>query len=291
MSIPMNSHCVDCLLKKHNTTARSLGDDDQAYRLSKGVMQMILDAAPEDSSAVIASRINPLYVEIFGQPEDRYREEKETSNRFVLERLDSVRKIVNESPDPVLTALQYAILGNYIDFSALWKDISFDTLEKMLDNPEKFSFDQTFYPQFCRDMENAKRLLLITDNAGELGFDWVLAEALQKKYPDVEITFCVRGCPVHNDATREDYAFMNIPFPVIDNGSDIGGTELSCIGQEARDAMENADVIIAKGMGNTETLYGCGYPVYYAFLVKCKRFQQVFQAEFMAPMFVKDQKL
>ena len=84
MSIPMNSHCVDCLLKKHNTTARSLGDDDQAYRLSKGVMQMILDAAPEDSSAVIASRINPLYVEIFGQPEDRYREEKETSNRFVL---------------------------------------------------------------------------------------------------------------------------------------------------------------------------------------------------------------
>ena len=57
MSIPMNSHCVDCLLKKHNATARSLGSDEDAYRLSKGVMQLILDAAPEESSAVVGSRV------------------------------------------------------------------------------------------------------------------------------------------------------------------------------------------------------------------------------------------
>lgn len=290
MSIPMNSHCVDCLLKKHNATARSLGNDEDAYRLSKGVMQLILDSAPEESSAVVGSRVNQLYVDIFGQPEDRYREEKEKSNRFVMERLEGVRKIVDAAPDSVLTALQYAILGNYIDFSALWKDVSFEKLEQMLEKPEKFAFDTAFYPQFCRDMEKAKKFLLITDNAGELGFDWVLAEVLQKKYPHVEITFCVRGFPVHNDATREDYEFMKIPFPVIDSGSNIGGTELSCIGETARHAIENADVILAKGMGNTETLYGCGYPVYYAFLVKCKRLQQVFNAEFMAPMFVKDRK-
>ena len=290
MSIPMNSHCVDCLLKKHNATARSLGNDDAAYRLSKGVMQLILDAAPEESSAVVAARINKLYMDIFGMPQDRYREEKEMSNRFVLERLDTVRENVNQASDPVLTALQYAILGNYIDFSALWKDVSFEKLEQMLENPEQFAFDTAFYPEFCREMENAKNLLLITDNAGELGFDWVLADALQKRYPDVKISFCVRGFPAHNDATREDYEFMQIPFPVIDSGSDIGGTELSCIGQEARNAIENADVILAKGMGNTETLYGCGLPVYFAFLVKCKRLEQVFSAGHMTPMFVREPK-
>jgi uncharacterized protein with ATP-grasp and redox domains len=286
----MNSHCVDCLLKKHNATARSLGNDDAAYRLSKGVMQLILDAAPEESSAVVAARINKLYMDIFGMPQDRYREEKEMSNRFVLERLDTVREKVNQASDPVLTALQYAILGNYIDFSALWKDVSFEKLEQMLENPEQFAFDTAFYPEFCREMENAKNLLLITDNAGELGFDWVLADALQKRYPDVKISFCVRGFPAHNDATREDYEFMQIPFPVIDSGSDIGGTELSCIGQEARNAIENADVILAKGMGNTETLYGCGLPVYFAFLVKCKRLEQVFSAGHMTPMFVREPK-
>ena len=212
------------------------------------------------------------------------------SNRFVLERLDIVREKVNQASDPVLTALQYAILGNYIDFSALWKDVSFEKLEQMLENPEQFAFDTAFYPEFCREMENAKNLLLITDNAGELGFDWVLADALQKRYPDVKISFCVRGFPAHNDATREDYEFMQIPFPVIDSGSDIGGTELSCIGQEARNAIENADVILAKGMGNTETLYGCGLPVYFAFLVKCKRLEQVFSAGHMTPMFVREPK-
>lgn len=290
MSIPMNSHCVDCLLSKHNTTARSLGDDAAAYRLSKGVMQLILDAAPEESSAVVAARINQLYMDIFGLPQDRYREEKEISNRFVLERLDTVREKVNQASDPVLTALQYAILGNYIDFSALWKDVSFEKLEQMLEKPEQFAFDTAFYPEFCQEMEKAKKFLLITDNAGELGFDWVLAETLQKKYPHVEITFCVRGLPAHNDATREDYEFMQIPFPVIDSGSDIGGTELSCLGKEARDAIETADVILAKGMGNTETLYGCGLPVYFAFLVKCKRLAQIFSAEHMTPMFVREPK-
>lgn len=290
MSIPMNSHCVDCLLSKHNTTARSLGDDAAAYRLSKGVMQLILDAAPEESSAVVAARINQLYMDIFGLPQDRYREEKEMSNRFVLERLDTVRNKVNQASDPVLTALQYAILGNYIDFSALWKDVSFEKLEQMLEKPEQFAFDTAFYPEFCRDMEKAKKFLLITDNAGEIGFDWVLAETLQKRYPHVKITFCVRGLPAHNDATREDYEFMQIPFPVIDSGSDIGGTELRCLGTEARDAIENADVILAKGMGNTETLYGCGLPVYFAFLVKCKRLAQIFSAEHMTPMFVREPK-
>ena len=290
MSIPMNSHCVDCLLSKHNTTARSLGDDAAAYRLSKGVMQLILDAAPEESSAVVAARINQLYMDIFGLPQDRYREEKEISNRFVLERLDTVRNKVNQASDPVLTALQYAILGNYIDFSALWKDVSFEKLEQMLEKPEQFAFDTAFYPEFCRDMEKAKNLLVVTDNAGEIGFDWVLAETLQKKYPHVKITFCVSGLPAHNDATREDYEFMQIPFPVIDSGSDIGGTELRCLGTEARNAIENADVILAKGMGNTETLYGCGLPVYYAFLVKCKRLAQIFSAEHMTPMFVREPK-
>ena len=290
MSIPMNSHCVDCLLSKHNTTARSLGDDAAAYRLSKGVMQLILDAAPEESSAVVAARINQLYMDIFGLPQDRYREEKEMSNRFVLERLDTVREKVNQASDPVLTALQYAILGNYIDFSALWKDVSFEKLEQMLEKPEQFAFDTAFYPEFCQEMEKAKKFLLITDNAGELGFDWVLAETLQKKYPHVEITFCVRGLPAHNDATREDYEFMQIPFPVIDSGGNIGGTELRCLGKEVRSAIENTDVILAKGMGNTETLYGCGLPVYFAFLVKCKRLAQVFSAEHMTPMFVREPK-
>ena len=288
MSIPTNSYCVECLLGKHAANARSLGDDETAYRFTKAVMRIILDAAPTDSSAVLGARINRLYTEFFGLPQDRFREEKEFSNRFVMERLDDIRAKTEQAEDPVLTGLQYAILGNYIDFSALGKNVSFEALEEMLKHPERFSFDLGVYESFCRDLENAKSMLYLTDNAGEIGFDWLLAEQLQKRYPQLTITFCVRGMPAHNDATREDCEFMGIPFSVIDNGSDIGGTDPASVNAETLAALEDSDVILSKGMGNTETLYGSGYNIYYAFLIKCKRLQQVFHAPFMTATFAKE---
>lgn len=282
MSIPMNSYCVDCLLKKHVHNARQLGDSETAYAFAKAVMELFLTAAPEESSAIIGARINKLYTKFYGLPLDRFKEEKEQSNRFVMARLDAIRERLKSAADPVLTGLQYAIMGNYIDFSALGKNVSFEALDEMLQAPEKFSFDLAVYESLCQDLQNAKTLLYLTDNAGELGFDWLLAEVLQCRYPQLQITFCVRGMPAHNDATREDYEFMGIPFPVMDNGSDIGGTDLASVSPETIHALENTDVIIAKGMGNTETLYGCGYNVYYALLMKCKRLQQVFGAPFMS---------
>lgn len=288
MSIAMNSYCVDCLLKKHTAAARALGDDQTAYAFSKALMALFIQAPETESSAVLGAKINTLYQRFFGLPQDRFREEKETSNRFVLERLDKVRRRVRQSADPVLTGLQYAIMGNYIDFSALGKSVSFDALEEMLTQPERFSFDSAVYDRFCRELADAKTLLYITDNAGEIGFDWVLAEELKRRFPGLSITFCVRGAPAHNDATREDYETMGIPFPVIDSGSDVGGTDLDHIGETAKNALYSADVILAKGMGNTETLYGSGLPIYFAFLAKCKRLQQVFDAQFMQAVLARE---
>ena len=94
--------------------------------------------------------------------------------------------------------------------------------------------------------------------------------------------------PAHNDATREDAEAVGVPFPVIDNGNDVGGTELSLLSGEARQALEEEDVILSKGQGNVETLYGCGYNIYYAFLVKCTRFVQVFHKPLMTPMLVRE---
>ena len=130
--------------------------------------------------------------------------------------------------------------------------------------------------------------MYLTDNAGEIGFDRVFAEQIAKKYPQLAITFCVRGGPVLNDATREDAAEVGVPFPIIDNGNTIGGTELRLLSDEARNALESADVIIAKGMGNVETAYGCGYNIYYAFLVKCQMFADRFGKPLMTPMLVRE---
>ena len=208
----------------------------------------------------------------------------------MLERLPQICARIEKAEDPVYAALQFAVLGNYLDFSALQGEVSFDALENMLDAALELPLDKDCYEQFCQDLQAGKTLLYLTDNAGEIVFDRVLAEELQKKYPHLQITFCVRGEPVSNDATREDAAVAGVTFPVIDNGTAIGGTVLRFVGEELKKAMETADVIVAKGMGNTESLFGCGYNVYYAFLVKCERFIQVFNKPKLTPMFIKDKE-
>lgn len=284
----MNATCLACHFKKQVETAQTLGDGDTATAFAKALMQAYLDAPADAASPYFSPIVSQLLAQFYGVTEDRYQEEKRLSNQFVLSRMDTIRQIVQAQPDPVYAGLQFAILGNYLDFSALKGQVSFEKLEQMLAMGLEMALEQSSYHALCQDLANSRNLLYLTDNAGEIGFDRIFAEAIQEKYPHLQITFCVRGGPALNDATREDAALVQIPFPVIDNGSCIPGTIPSLLGQEARQAMENAQVILAKGMANVETLYGHGYPVYYAFLVKCAHFVDLFQKPLMTPMLVKE---
>ena len=290
MSIVFNSQCLECHFTKNLETARALGTDEQAKEFALGLMKIYLDAPGWAGSPWFGPGTNELFHRIYGLDRDRFKAEKEESNRFVLERLDQIRAKTESAADPVYAGLQLAILGNYIDFSALHGEVSFEKLEEMLSQAEAMELDADSYASLCADLEQGKKLLYLTDNAGEIGFDRIFAEQIHKKYPHLQITFCVRGGPILNDATREDAALVGIPFPVIDNGGSIAGTQLEMLGREAKQAMGEADVIISKGQANVETMYGCGYNVYYAFLVKCARFIQVFGRPKLTPMLVKERK-
>lgn len=282
----MNATCLACHFGKNLETAASLGDEKTAIAFARELMQMYLDAPDEVASPYFGPGVSDLFQKYYGLGEDRYIQEKLDSNRFVMERFDAIQSRVQAQKDPVYAGLQFSILGNYLDFSALQGKVSFEKLDEMLDMGLAMELDRDCYARLCEQLENAKELLYLTDNAGEIAFDRIFAEEIQKKYPQLRITFCVRGGPALNDALREDAEAVGISFPVIDNGTRIGGTELSQISREAMDAFMGADVIIAKGMGNNETLYGCGYNVYYAFLVKCQMFVERFGKPLMTPMLV-----
>ena len=290
MGIPMNSLCVECRLRKDLDTARKLGDDQTATEFARAHLALFLEMGKEENSSYFGARIDELFHKFYHLEADRFKAEKDASNAFVLERLPMLREKAEKAQDPVYAALQLAVLGNYIDFSALRGEVDFSVLDGMLDKAMDLDLDKGVYLDFLKDLEAGKKLLYITDNAGEIGFDRVLAEQLQKRYPHLEITFCVRGKPVSNDATREDASAVGITWPVIDNGCAIGGTCIEHISQEAKDAMDSADVILSKGMGNTESMYGCGYNIYYAFLIKCDRFIQYFGKPKMTPMFIRDKE-
>ena len=288
MSIAIDTGCIECFLKRNLDVARNLGTEAQAMQFARALMKVYLDAPEGVSSPWFGPAAADLLHEIYGLPIDRFREEKQTSNRFVLERMDQIRQKVESAADPVFAGLQFSILGNYLDFGALQGQVSFEKLDDMLDKGLEMELDADNYASLCRDLETGKKLLYLTDNAGEIGFDRIFAEQMAKRYPHLEITFCVRGDVAQNDATREDAAAVGIPFPIIDNGNRIAGTQMDQLGETAEQAIKAADVIIAKGMGNTETMYGCNYNVYYAFLIKCQRFVAEFGREMFTPMLVRD---
>ena len=286
----MNATCLACHFRKNLETAQALGDEATATAFAKDLMRLYLQAPDDVASPYFGPGVTALFQKYYGLGEDRYIQEKLDSNRFVMARFDTIAARVRSQEDPVYAGLQFSILGNYLDFSALQGQVSFEKLDEMLDMGLNMELDRGCYEKLCRELEQGKHLLYLTDNAGEIAFDRICAEQIQKKYPHLQITFCVRGGPVLNDATREDAEAVGVPFKVIDSGNCIGGTELRLLGKEAKEAFESADVILAKGMGNNETLYGCGYNVYYAFLVKCELFVQRFGKPMMTPMLVAERK-
>ena len=288
MAVFADTRCLLCQLERNIAAARKLGTEEQTTVFARDLMKLLAEAPVGVPAPYFTPGVTELFHKHYGLGMDRYRQEKTDSNAFVLARMAQIREKVLSASDPVKAGLQFAILGNYIDFAGLRGDVSFEKLDQMLEKALEMEFDEENYVNLCEELEKGGRLLYLTDNAGEIGFDRIFAEVIAKKYPQVEITFCVRGGPAANDATREDAQAVGIPFPVIDNGNLVPGTMIELLSGEAKKAMDEADVILSKGQGNVETLLGCGYNIYYAFLVKCPLFMERFEKEKLTPMLLKE---
>lgn len=286
----MDAQCMLCHFRRNVEAARSMGDEETATKFARALTELYRDAPPEDCTPMIGPATADLFDRFYGVGKDRYWQEKQQSNRFVMERMEQIQVIPQAQPDPVLAGLQLAVLGNYIDFSALQGEVSFAKLDALLQEAMDIELDMTVYERMRADFQKGRKVLYLTDNAGEIGFDRVFAQELQKAYPHLEITFCVKGGPALNDAMREDAEAVGLPFPVIDNGNRVPGTVIKKLSPEAKQALDEADVIISKGQANVETLLGCGYNIYYAFLIKCDRFVKLFHKPKLAPMLLAEQK-
>ena len=127
--IQFDAECLMCQMKRQVDAARAYGDDERAMAFAHDLMRMYLDAPEDVGSPWFNPQTADLMLKHYGLPLDRMKEEKEQSNAFVLERMDLIRQKVRSAADPVFAGLQFAVLGNYLDFSALQGQVSFEKLE------------------------------------------------------------------------------------------------------------------------------------------------------------------
>ena len=151
-------------------------------------------------------------------------------------------------------------------------------LDAILNNAQAELLDAVEYEQLQTELRAAQRVVYLTDNAGEVVLDQLLLRLLMARYPQISWTVIVRGAPTLNDATLQDAQETGLTalVQVIGNGSALPGTVWTDISPEARQFLIDADVVIAKGQANFETLSGCGLNVYYLLLCKCDYFVRRF---------------
>lgn len=284
----LRSECITCLLKNQlSKVPEGITEDEKIMYLQK--MFAILAGVPKTMSAPeIVSEINELKRELF-HIEDEYGEIKRHFNQVMMEYEEGIEKKIQGAGDPLKLALQYAMVGNYIDFGAM-QNVDEDYLTGLLNNASGINVDEDQYSMLKEDLTKGENFVILTDNCGEVVMDKLLIREIQREFPNLKITVLVRGKEVLNDATMMDAEQIGMTeiVEVKGNGSGIAGTCLEKISEEAKALVDEADVIIAKGQGNFETLRGCGRNVYYAFLCKCDMFARVFGVERFTGMLIND---
>jgi len=284
---------MECLLRMELDRIRSQEDNEKKQACAREFFALLANAPQDVAPPFLVPQFDEIYSRYFGGKTDPQYLLKKKSGAVMLERLPRLREAVLAADDPLLAALQYSRIGNYIDFAVFGTSVSFEKLDSLLDSAQTFPIDETEYRHFRDDLKHARQLLFVTDNAGEIVLDRLVLEVLRQMYPDLRLTVCVRGGPALNDALREDAmdAGLHELAELIDDGSCIGGMELSHLGQDAENALNSADIILAKGQANLETLLGCGKNIYYLFLCKCSRFTQMFRVPAMTGMFLNDRRV
>ncbi len=276
--------CFECCRNKVSGLLEQYHASESIQAAVLEQMERVLDSAEEKSAPVLMAEVISA-AEAHLKVSDSYQYPKKKYNRILMRQEEEIRQEIAGEKDPFLAGLQYAVTGNYIDFGAM-SEVKEEKLGELLSKRGEIRLSEEELEYLRADLANAKRLAYITDNAGEIVLDKIFLEVVKEFYPNLEVGVIVRGAPVLNDATYIDAKAVGLTeiASVIPNGTDVPGTPLDQVNETALTWIESADLCIAKGQGNFETLRGCGKNVFYLFLCKCELFVRKFRVGRFTPV-------
>jgi len=257
--------CVPCLIRQAIEASRLVALEPCLQEcfvrdVLRWASEMDLDGPPPRLAQRIQRHLREL-----SRVEDPYRALKDQQNHLVLGLLPELQARLNAAPDPLGLAVRLAIAGNVIDLG-----VKVDLEESEVRQALEAALTETFVGDleaFRQAVAEARSILYLADNAGEIALDRLLIAQIG---PD-RVTLAVRGGPVLNDATRSDAQAVGLEgwVKLIDNGSDAPGTLLEDCSEAFCDQFRRADLILAKGQGNFETLSLAKCNLFFLFKAKC----------------------
>ncbi len=254
--------CYPCFLRQALDAARMAGAGETQQRVILGrVLDLLRYLELSSTPPEIGQRVHHLVRQEAGDG-DPYRAVKESSTRQALALYPQLKSLLSEADHALGVAVRLSIAGNIIDLGPNQEYDLEDTVGRVLAQP--FAVDDSV--ALWEALSGAEQVLYLADNAGETVFDRVLIETL-----DMPVLYAVKGGPILNDATREDALAAGVDrvAGIVSTGSDAPGTILDDCSEEFRRLYNDAELIIAKGQANYETLSEAGPKVFCLLQTKC----------------------
>ena len=257
--------CIPCFARQALEGARFVTDDAGIHeRLLRDVLRATAEMDLAQCPPVLARETHRTLRSMTGVA-DPYRAVKDRFNRMALDMLPEMAAMAVKAADPFGLAVRLSIAGNVIDLGVnggITEQEARQCIQGALHEPFEGDIDA-----LRQSVDAAQRILYLADNAGEIVFDRLLIEQL----PADRMILAVRGGPILNDATMDDARAVGLCelVEVVGNGSDAPGTVLDDCDEAFRRCFAEADIVIAKGQGNFETLSDEPNNIFFLFKVKC----------------------
>ncbi len=266
--------CVPCLLKRilFETELSTTDTTKQTTTIRTACSLLARLYDPQVCSATIATKIHKAAYEAL-EDTDPYKTIKEQSNSIATTLAPKIESLIKNSPDPLKTSMLCAIIGNMMDFGIDGSSTHPQMLTDVFDRLYAEGLGHDDYEPLRNHLRNATRLVLFTDNCGEIVFDKLLCRELKTFNPALHITVVVKGEPILSDATEKDARAVTLPEVVdelLTTGCFAVGVDFHRLPSRVSNALDQSDLIIAKGMANYESFSETTYrPIAYLLRTKC----------------------
>jgi uncharacterized protein with ATP-grasp and redox domains len=278
--------CVPCFVRQTLDSVRLITDDEQIHeQVIREALCLACKMDLRQSPPAMAQKIHRIIRKLTGV-QDPYLKIKSHFNKLALQLYPELKERIEASADPLEMAIRLAIAGNIIDLGVN-AELDESDVEKTINESLTGPLDTESLEVFKDVIPQAEDILYLGDNAGEIVFDRLLIDQLPAK----NITFVVKAKPILNDATIEDAQMVGLTdvVEVIDNGSDAPGTILEDCSQDFRSRFKKADLVIAKGQGNYETLSDIDKDIFFILKAKCPVIARHLRCEIGRMMLIKNE--
>jgi len=286
----IQSDCIPCILKMALSTIRNLNLDENAARDLYCQVVAVTQSQScqwDLTNEEVVETVLKLILGRIADP-DPLQSLKMEQNKMIMNIYSWLQNLVAKADDPLYPAVKLAILGNALD--VMVSDDTLDLERSIMSNLDAPLSHEAFVG-FKKRLQKSTFIVYCADNAGEVVFDKLLIETLRDSY-DAEIVVVVRSFPMLNDVTMKEARFVGLDtiVPVLENGiaGPLPGTILRRCSDEIRQLVRRADLIIAKGGANFDTLdeeyKRTPMNITYLLIAKCFPYYHYFGTELNQPI-------